>query len=97
MYRELAKTKRYAIVECPGPGLFRIENREGLYADKVSHIEITPNQAMYLQDMLEEYKDFPKGKKREAKLEGIVSFEEICDKDFENEEAELYPGDEENN
>ena len=97
MYREIAKTKRYAIVECPGPGLFRIENRKGLHADKIPHIEIEPNYAMYLKEILEEYKEFPKGEKREAKLEGITTFEVMCDRDFENEEAELYPEDEENN
>ena len=97
MYREIAKTKRYAIVECPAPGLYRIENRKGLYADKVPHIEIPKDHAEYLQDILEEYKDYPKGEKREAKWGGITTFEEICDRDFENEEAELYPEDGENN
>lgn len=90
-YNELAKTKKYAIVECPVPGLFRIENRKGLYADQIPHIEIPRSYAEELIDELEMYKEYPKGERKEGRLECQLCFDTLCDLDFENEHAELYP------
>ena len=91
MYKELAKTAKYAVVQCPTENLYRVENRKGLYADEIPHIEIPKDLAEYYVELLKEYMDYPRGEKAEAKASGIAHFNELCDLDFENEHAELYP------
>lgn len=88
-YKVICKTKEYQLVLLYNT--YRVENLKGLYADEVQYIEIPKKLAEWYEEILNEYKDFPKGEKREGKKDGIIHFNHLNDLDFENEYAEMYP------
>lgn len=86
-YEVLANTRRYAVVMCRG--LFRVENWKGLYAEDVPHVEIPRELKEFYLDLLLGHTEAPRGERREAKREGTMQFEHLCDEMFDHEHTVL--------